>query len=112
MQRLNIDVEYLCKVLETLLSIPSPTGFTDEIVQVTGRELENLGIPFELTRRGAIRADLPGRRAAPARAIVSHLDTLGAMVTALNANGRLSVAPMERTERCLISNFVCPLVHV
>ncbi|HKL25738.1 MAG TPA: hypothetical protein VJ910_05875, partial [Desulfuromonadales bacterium] len=93
MQRLNIDVEYLCDMLETLLNIPSPTGFTDEIVQVTGRELERLGIPFELTRRGAIRAHLPGKLQQPDRALVVHLDTTGAMVKNLKENGRLELAP-------------------
>ncbi len=94
MQRLNIDVEYLCDMLETLLNIPSPTGFTDEIVQVTGRELERLGIPFELTRRGAIRAHLPGKLQQPDRALVVHLDTTGAMVKNLKENGRLELVPI------------------
>ncbi|MEJ2470790.1 MAG: osmoprotectant NAGGN system M42 family peptidase [Desulfuromonadales bacterium] len=94
MQRLNIDLDYLCKSLSRLLAIPSPTGFTDEIVEVTGQELERLKIPFELTRRGAIRAHLPGRVKNPDRAIVVHLDTTGAMVKRLKANGRLELMPI------------------
>jgi peptidase M42 family hydrolase len=94
MQRLAIDLDYLSSLLDTLLKIPSPTGFTDEIVQVTGQELEKLAIPFELTRRGAIRAHLAGRVKSPDRAIVVHLDTTGAMVKRLKANGRLELVPI------------------
>src|SRR5690606_5014564 len=77
---LVIDTGYLKETLFTLLEIPSPSGYTDRIVHWVGEELTRLNIPFELTRRGAIRANLRGLRKAPARAVVSHVDTLGAMV--------------------------------
>ncbi len=92
--RIPIDTEYLLNTLEALLSIPSPSGYTDRIVHFVGEELTRLGIPFELTRRGAIRAYLTGESKSPARAIVSHLDTLGAMVKRLKDTGRLEVVPI------------------
>ncbi|HET7307988.1 MAG TPA: osmoprotectant NAGGN system M42 family peptidase [Gammaproteobacteria bacterium] len=91
MSKLSIDADYLARVMLEMLNIPSPTGFTDEIVRYTGERLKELGIPFELTRRGAIRADLKGRQASPDRAIVVHLDTIGAMVKDLKENGRLEI---------------------
>jgi peptidase M42 family hydrolase len=94
LKRLPIDEEYLRSTLKHLLSIPSPSGYTDRIVHWTGEELTRLGIPFNLTRRGAIRARLSGDSKAPARAIVSHLDTLGAMVKRLKDNGRLELVPI------------------
>ena len=90
-RRLEIDVDYLGRVLNGLLAIPSPTGYTDTIVRHVSRRLDDLGIAYELTRRGAIRARLPGLRPAGARAVVSHLDTLGAQVKALKPNGRLEL---------------------
>lgn len=92
--RLDIDVDYLRAVLEALLAIPSPTGYTDTVVRHVCGELSALGIAHDLTRRGAIRARLPGAEAAGARAVVSHLDTLGAQVRGLKANGRLALAPI------------------
>ncbi|MBG19096.1 MAG: osmoprotectant NAGGN system M42 family peptidase, partial [Rhizobiales bacterium] len=56
MSRLTIDSDYLLKILEKLLKIPSPTGYTDTIVRFVTKELEHLGLEPELTRRGAIRA--------------------------------------------------------
>ena len=48
-------------------------------------------IPFELTRRGAIRATIEGKVRTPDRALVAHIDTLGAMVKWLKDNGRLAI---------------------
>ena len=91
---IEVDAEYLCDTLAELLSIASPTGFTDAAAAWVEKELERLGLSVERTRRGAIRARLPGRRAADARAVVSHLDTLGAQVRALKDNGRLELVPV------------------
>lgn len=93
-EKLDIDMTYLVEMLERLLSIPSPSGFTDQIVHFTGSKLSELGIRFDLTRRGAIRADLKGRVSSPDRAIVAHVDTLGATVKQLKDNGRLEVVPI------------------
>ncbi|WP_424934110.1 osmoprotectant NAGGN system M42 family peptidase [Amaricoccus macauensis] len=92
--RLDIDVDYLEGQLRALLEIASPTGYTDTVVRHVCHELERLGVEFELTRRGAIRAKIPGETKGGARAIVSHLDTLGAQVKALKSNGRLAVVPI------------------
>lgn len=89
-----IDRAYLRDTLLDLLAIPSPTGMTDQAVAYVSRHLEALGVTVELTRRGAIRARLQGRRATPERAIVTHLDTLGAIVKGIGSNGRPGVAPI------------------
>ncbi|MCX2722279.1 osmoprotectant NAGGN system M42 family peptidase [Roseibium salinum] len=94
MTLLNIDIQYLSETLEGLLKIPSPTGYTDEIVRHVSKKLEALGVFYEVTRRGAVRARISGRSRRPARAFVSHLDTLGAQVKALKENGRLELVPI------------------
>ena len=94
MKKLPIDQSYVLDTLLKLLRIPSPSGFTDRVVNFMCDELEQLGVDFELTRRGAIRANLKGRQASPDRAVVAHLDTLGAMVKGLKANGRVEVVPV------------------
>lgn len=94
MSRLNIDVTYLADVLKRLLETPSPSGYTDTVVRLACDELGKLGVEYELTRRGAIRARLPGAEQKGARAMIAHLDTLGAQVKNLKDNGRLEVVPI------------------
>lgn len=90
----HINQDYLLEVLGRLLAIPSPSGMTDDIVRTVCDELDILSIDYELTRRGAIRAHLPGRARKPRRAVVAHLDTLGGMVRNLKQNGRLAIVPI------------------
>jgi peptidase M42 family hydrolase len=94
MKKLPIDQTYVLDTLLKLLHIPSPSGHTDRIVHFLCEQLQELGVDFELTRRGAIRANLKGRHSSPDRAIVAHLDTLGAMVKSLKGNGRVEVVPI------------------
>jgi peptidase M42 family hydrolase len=88
------DLNYMQRVLLEMLAIPSPTGFTDTIVRYVAERLTELGIPFELTRRGTIRATLKGRRYSPDRAVAAHLDTIGAIVREIHDTGRLGLAPV------------------
>ncbi|WP_371234142.1 osmoprotectant NAGGN system M42 family peptidase [Pseudomonas sp. QE6] len=88
------DLNYLQRVLLEMLAIPSPTGFTDTIVRYVAERLEEIGVPFEMTRRGTIRATLSGRRNSPDRAVSAHLDTIGAIVREIKPNGRLALAPV------------------
>lgn len=94
MTRLAIDMAYCQAQLERLLRIPSPTGYTDTVVRAVSDELAGLGLAVEATRRGAIRGRLRGLKERGARAIISHLDTLGAQVRGLKANGRLAICPI------------------
>ena len=89
-----IDSDRIKSTLLDLLAIPSPCGLTDEIVHYVSRTLKRIGVDHELTRRGTIRALLPGKEPAPARAIVTHVDTTGAMVRLIGDDGRLRVAPI------------------
>jgi len=91
---IKIDQEYIMDVLFKLLNIPSPSGYTDQIVHFVGNELERLGVPYELTRVGAIRGIIKGKGHSPDRAVVSHLDTLGAMVRCIKDNTRLGITPL------------------
>lgn len=92
---LLLDLKYLQQVLLELLEIPSPSGRTDHVMQYVGERLSALGIPFSVTRRGAISAFLAGGRTTGAdRAIIVHTDTIGGMVKQLKENGRLELKPI------------------
>jgi peptidase M42 family hydrolase len=91
---LPIDVDYLRTVMVDLLRVPSPSGRTDAVMQLIGDRITEMGVPFSLTRRGLLRARLPGHSEAVRRAVVVHADTIGCMVKQLKDNGRLEVVPV------------------
>ena len=92
-----IDRKQLQSTLLELLAIPSPSGFTDEVIRYVCSQLEAMGVSYDMTRRGTVRARLPGSEPVegePARAVVNHVDTIGAMVRRIKPDGRLLVAPI------------------
>jgi peptidase M42 family hydrolase len=91
---LTLDLEWMKTVLLELLRIPSPSGRTDVIMQHVGERLEEIGLPFEVTRRGVMVGSLDGEAGSLDRAIVVHTDTIGCMVRELKPNGRLSIVPV------------------
>lgn len=91
---LPIDMEYTVEVLLHLLRTPSPSGRTDEVMRYLGEEITKIGLPFELTRRGALVAQLHGEEYQAHRAIVVHADTIGCMVRRVKDSGRLEVMPV------------------
>jgi peptidase M42 family hydrolase len=91
---LTIDRAWMTDLLLHMLRTPSPSGRTDAIMQLIGDVMVEIGLPFELTRRGAMVAELPGRSESVDRAVVVHADTIGCMVKDLKDNGRLAVIPI------------------
>jgi peptidase M42 family hydrolase len=89
--RLAIDADFLRDTMLDLLRIPSPSGRTDAVMQHVGDLLAQTGVSLDLTRRGVLRATVPGVRQDVNRAVVVHADTIGTMVKLLKDNGRLEV---------------------
>ncbi|OBK69304.1 osmoprotectant NAGGN system M42 family peptidase, partial [Mycobacterium sp. 1165178.9] len=88
------DRAWMIDTLLALLQTPSPAGRTDAVMQVIGDIFDHFGVPFTLTRRGALTAELPGESATIDRALVVHSDTIGCMVSELKDNGRLELVPV------------------
>jgi putative aminopeptidase FrvX len=72
--------------LQELVAIHSPTGYTQEACDYIFDLLTSYGYSPEYTNKGAVRCALGNR---PELAVAAHTDTLGAIVSGINANGTL-----------------------
>lgn len=88
------DRAWMIDTLLALLQTPSPSGRTDAVMQLIGDIFDDFGVPFTLTRRGALTAELAGESRTTDRAVVVHSDTIGCMVRELKDNGRLELVPV------------------
>lgn len=87
-----IDETLLLKVLVDLLKTPSPTGYSEGAIALTERVFRSIpGVKTSRTRKGALLVTLEGEQADAPRALAAHVDTLGAMVKTIKANGRLTL---------------------
>lgn len=86
----TVDIDLLVSRLVQLLRTPSPTGDTEAALALVAGWLGEMGLTPVFTRKGALTVTLPGRNTTAPRAITGHVDTLGAIVTAIKPNGRLA----------------------
>ena len=91
---MNTYTDIILKHLKALLSIDSPTGYTREVTDYLIKEYQALGYQPQKTVKGGVLVDLGGRDAENAVFLEAHVDTLGAMVREIKANGRLSLTPL------------------
>jgi putative aminopeptidase FrvX len=75
-----------------LIAVDSTTGWYEEIQSLLCRMLEELGIPYRVTRKGGVIAELGGE--GNPLAVTAHLDDIGLMVRHINADGSLNVCPV------------------
>lgn len=87
-------VDYILEETKKILSIDSPTGYTDKAADYVMEEYERLGYCPVKTEKGGLLIDLGGQESENALLLEAHIDTLGGMVAEIKANGRLRLTPL------------------
>jgi putative aminopeptidase FrvX len=85
------NTEETIQLLKDLVSIPSPSGNTNEVISFVENYLKELGVHTERNRKGGLIATLPGKDEQHHRMLTAHVDTLGAMVKEIKPSGRLKL---------------------
>ena len=88
---MNKYADFSWEMTEQLLSIDSPSGFTDKAAQWVKQAFQILGFEATLTRKGGVLVDLGGTDENDGLLLEAHADTLGCMVATVKGNGRLKV---------------------
>lgn len=83
------NVQVTKELIKQLVSIPSPTGFTTNVIRFAEEFLNTLNVETKRNRKGGLIATLPGKNNDEHRMLTAHVDTLGAMVKEVKSNGRL-----------------------
>lgn len=104
------DLDDLERVLVDLCRTPSPTGLAEPALALVERELAALGIATTRTRKGSLIARVEGLSWRAPRLLSAHVDTLGAMVKGIKANGRLWLTQLGGYAWDTIEGEYC-LVH-
>ena len=81
---LTPDMEYIVKVLEKIIHIPSPSGFTGKVMEAVKEEAESFGFQAEYSAKGGliitVSAGEESEKKRGTLGISAHVDTLGGMV--------------------------------
>ncbi|NHM32725.1 M42 family metallopeptidase [Neobacillus terrae] len=79
------------QLLKELVSIPSPSGNTNEVIRFVEDFLTKIEVEHKRNRKGGLIATLPGKDNSQHRMLTAHVDTLGAMVKEIKSSGRLRI---------------------
>lgn len=83
--------EEIMNLIADLVSIPSPSGNTNEVITFVEKFLQEHGVQIMRNRKGGLIATIEGKDSSRHRMLTAHVDTLGAMVKEVKANGRLKI---------------------
>ena len=86
--------KYATEKAKELLSIDSPTGFTDRAADWVQNAFTALGFSARRTVKGGVLVDFGGEKGQDGLILMAHTDTLGGMVAEVKANGRLRIVPL------------------
>lgn len=79
------------ELIQQLVSIPSPSGYTTQVIAFVEDFLKEYDVETKRNRKGGLIATLPGTNDKEHRMLTAHVDTLGAMVKEVKSNGRLKL---------------------
>lgn len=81
-------LDYAINILEKLVNIPSPSGFTKDVLQFMKKEAEDLGYTAQIQPTGCLVVDVPAANdSEEVLCMTAHVDTLGAMVRSIKSDG-------------------------
>ncbi|MCZ8532987.1 M42 family metallopeptidase [Psychrobacillus psychrodurans] len=87
----TFHVKDTVSLLKQLVEIPSPSGYTKEIMDFMEDILKQLQVDYIRTNKGALIATIRGKDETKHRLLTAHTDTLGAMVKEVKGSGRLKL---------------------
>ena len=93
--------EYIIQQAQKLLSIDSPSGYTEHVSQRLLETYREMGYDPQLTTKGGVLVQISRgteeNTEDPAKGpvmLMAHTDTLGAMVSSITGEGRLKLSPL------------------
>ena len=81
-------IDYVVETIQKLVNIPSPSGFTQKVMDFVKVEAESFGYSCELSRKGGLVKSVEGKEKETV-GLSAHVDTLGAMVRSIESDGTL-----------------------
>lgn len=90
------EIDVIVKEIETLVNIPSPSGFTKQVMAHVEQKAAEYGFTSTYLRKGGLVIHVEGNHPTKDRTIglSAHVDTLGAMVRSISGTGTLRIVPI------------------
>jgi len=88
-----IDYKNILSLAKEILAIPSPSGYTKEVINFLVEICKKENYVYEVLNNGNLMVTIPGEDDYIV-GLSAHVDTLGAMISAINGDGTLKFDPI------------------
>lgn len=106
---MNIDNTYLLNCLTDILSTPSPSGYTKDVIEKVKTYVQAFGLECELTNKGCLVVDIPSENSEYTTCLSAHVDTLGLMVRSITESGDLRVVEIGGNQFTSLDSEYCTI---
>ena len=80
--------DYILNFAKDILNIPSPSGYTKEVIDFIKAKVDEFRLDSYKTKKGNLIIQIPGKTQ-EILGLSGHVDTLGAMVRSINSDGNI-----------------------
>lgn len=84
---------YVTNILEKIVNIPSPSGYTRQVLKLVEEEVTGFGYFTCYNKKGGLIIEVPGEEK-EVLGLSAHVDTLGAMVRSITSKGMIIMVPV------------------
>ncbi len=88
---MEINKEFTLNLLKEIINIPSPTGYTKNVMNYIEKVISEYGYIFYSNKKGNRIIEIEGEDNSYCVGIPVHVDTLGAMVRSINSDATLKI---------------------
>ena len=103
-----MTMDYVVSFLEKIVNIPSPSGYTKEVMKAVEQEAASFGYASEYNKKGGLVITVPGRDK-EVLGLSAHVDTLGAMVRSITSSGMLRMVSVGGYTMESIEGMYCKI---
>lgn len=103
------DMQYVVQILEEIVNIPSPSGYTGDVMARIEKEVREFGFEPAYNRKGGMLITVPGKTGR-VLGLSAHVDTLGAMVRSVRPDGTLSIVSVGSFMMQSIEGSYCKIL--
>lgn len=89
--KFHVDEHYLLNCFKEFVSVPSPVGYSEQLIPLLERYAAQFGHTVTYDRRGNAYITLDGQDNSKTILLSAHCDTLGLMVRKIDADGKIRV---------------------
>ena len=107
---INFDLKVFKEIAESIFKCDSPTGYTDNVINLVKKYVDKYGFDSKILNNGALEVSIKGEDSSRVVATSAHCDTLGLMVRSIKGDGHLALTTLGGPITSTLDGEYCKII--